>query len=1824
MAFRRNPPSRALALSVVAVAGLWAACGDAGTEPPEPIPANLAPVVTAAISAQTLEVGDSARIDLGTYFSDPDGDALVFSAASSNGAVANAFATGSVLTVAGRAPGIAEISVTARDPQGLAVAQGFSVTVASSNRAPTVVATISAHVLELGEEVQVNLATHFSDPDGDALSYAAMSSNASVARVAVTGSVLAVDAAAEGTATVTVTAADPEGLTASTTFDVTVEAPNRAPVAKGTIPPQILGLGGLVQIGLAAYFEDPDGDMLHYTPASSNGAVARVAVTARVLAVSGAGDGTATVTVTAADPEGLTATQSFVVTVEAPNRAPVPVGSVPAQTLAPNGRVEIGLTAYFSDPDGDALNYVAASSRASVASVVVTGNVLAITGVGVGAATVTVTALDPEGLSATQTFGVEVRATHSNRAPETVGTIQPQQAASGSTLGWALAPLFRDPDGDPLTYTVKSSNAAVATARIRADSLIVSTLSPGRTTVAVTASDPAGATATLAFEVTVAQGTAVVTIQPGDTTLTALRETVRLIARLTDSGGDTVAGAGFAWSSSNASVASVDANGLVTAVANGTVVVTATAGGASGTAAIVVSQVAASVTVRPSSTTFRALGDTLRLTARARDRNGHTVAGAQFAWSSDNPRVAVVDSYGLVTALANGTAEIRATTGRVSGTASVTVARGARVVTIQPGDTTLTALGETVRLTARLTNAAGQTVTGATFAWSSSNPSVAPVDANGLVTAVANGTAAITATADGTSGTATVLVLQRPSSVTIAPASVVFGALSDTLLTARATDRNGNTVAIRRFAWSSGNASVASVDANGLVTAIANGTAVVTAAVADNVSGTAIITVEQTAAGLQLVAGADQRGQAGTVLPETITVVVTDAGGSPVAGAAVTFEPTAGHGSADPRSTVSDAAGRASTTWTLGTTVGTQRLVVTAGALSTEVSAEASASLPLVGFTESAGSAPEGGSISLDVTVSPAPSSALNVRYELVADDDPATADADEADYTNAREGTIRFASGTSSATIGIEIRDDADAEPPREFFSVRLAASAAEYNLGTSSFVVEIEEGVCDRTSEVADAILSTIGKSDCVAATDHDLGGMVTLHLSSYWSRRNITSLKAGDFSGLSTLRDLYLQHDPAGKRSGQTGLTELPARVFSGLVGLERLWMDTHSLTAVSGDVLVDLPNLEFLSMHSNNFQEVPANMFAGLSNLGRLSLSNNPIATLHDDAFNGLRNLRALGLRSTQLTELPTTVFSDLTSLWHLDLAESRLSRLPGGVLAGLTNLEILELEENQLEELPSQLFAGSANLGQVNLSGNELAALPDGILAGLSRLETLDLSGNPGAPFEFTLQLARIDTSDRLAPGPATVAIAVAKGAPSPVSVALLVSNGSASARELSVPTGATTGQRTNVVRASGSSQPAYLGLGPAPTAPTGLGYVFRTGEPLVLFAETQNRAPSAIGEIPGQILQAREQQGSLDIQSYFSDPDEDQLIYAATSESTFFNVGTSGSQVTLTPLQAGEGTLILTATDPGGSFASQHASVVVLPTPDPNAFNIDVVFVGLRSDRMDRLIRESAQRWMNVLTGDLPDMPLPGLTRCLAGDDQYQFHGSVDDILIFVGIEDSRGGGEGTPCRLRDDSYLPYVAGIKINPHPALDNQDDLVREVASHEFGHALGFISTLWHQKGFLQNPTWSHGLGADTHFNGPLAIEAFDAAGGTDYTRSKVPVENNFSVNSHWKTSFGSSDAIQTGVFQNELMSGFGGPSLSAVTVQSFADLGYEVDVTNADPYTLYDGATGTTAAATTSGQGVDGGDLVDLDLGNDVPPGRLAVADRNGNIVRIIRR
>ena len=476
-----------------------ASCGGEPTlvVPPTPVP----PTQVGSIPAQIVNVGESAVIDVAPYFIDPDGGPLSYAAATSSPTVVSVSMSGSILTMVGVADGTAAVVVTATDRDGLSATQNVSVTVQTPNRAPAPSGSIPALSIDVGRTATLDLASYFSDPDGDALGYAATTSNVAVVSASVSGSALTLRGVADGTATVTVTATDPGGLSATQRVGVAVETPNRAPAPSGSIPARNFNLGRTETLDVAPYFSDPDGDVLTYGAATAAPAVVSVSMSGSILTMIGVAADTATVTVTATDPGGLSATQSVRVTVDPPNRAPVPSGSIPARSIDAGRTETLDVASYFSDPDGDALNYIVSTSNAGVVSVGVSGSTLRLTGVAADTATVTVTAADPDGLSATQSVRVTVEPR--NRAPAPYGSIPAQRLSAGRAETLDVASYFSDPDGDTLVYAATTSNAGIVSVGVSGSTLTLTGVAAGTATVTVTATDPDGRSARQRVSVTV-------------------------------------------------------------------------------------------------------------------------------------------------------------------------------------------------------------------------------------------------------------------------------------------------------------------------------------------------------------------------------------------------------------------------------------------------------------------------------------------------------------------------------------------------------------------------------------------------------------------------------------------------------------------------------------------------------------------------------------------------------------------------------------------------------------------------------------------------------------------------------------------------------------------------------------------------------------------------------------------------------------------------------------------------------------------------------------------------------------------------------------------------------------------------------------------------------------------------------------------------------------------------------------------------------------------------------------------------------------------------
>lgn len=288
---------------------------------------------------------------------------------------------------------------------------------------------------------------------------------------------------------------------------------------------------------------------------------------------------------------------------------------------------------------------------------------------------------------------------------------------------------------------------------------------------------------------------------------------------------------------------------------------------------------------------------------------------------------------------------------------------------------------------------------------------------------------------------------------------------------------------------------------------------------------------------------------------------------------------------------------------------------------------------------------------------------------------------------------------------------------------------------------------------------------------------------------------------------------------------------------------------------------------------------------------------------------------------------------------------------------------------------------------------------------------------------------------------------------------------------------------------------------------------------------------------------------------------------------------------------------------------------------DPlETYDIDLVFVSNGTSSQDEIVEDAVELWESVIVAGLSDVDFSenpvSANLCTPAINDV-----VDDLRLFVTIDSIDGVGnilgQSRPCHVRvirflDDRVTSVITGqIELDEADvtALES-DGLLESTIVHEIAHVLGF-GTIWDEFGLLVNPSVGGNPNADTHFRGPLTIAAFDAAGGDGYIGgAKVPVHSGGQLgqaDGHWRLS----------VFGNELMSPFisrDGSVFSAITIESFADLGLSVNLAEADDYRL----PGSAGAAMDRIKGPV------IDLSGDIVRSPVIPVDATGGWKRVIYR
>jgi hypothetical protein len=229
-----------------------------------------------------------------------------------------------------------------------------------------------------------------------------------------------------------------------------------------------------------------------------------------------------------------------------------------------------------------------------------------------------------------------------------------------------------------------------------------------------------------------------------------------------------------------------------------------------------------------------------------------------------------------------------------------------------------------------------------------------------------------------------------------------------------------------------------------------------------------------------------------------------------------------------------------------------------------------------------------------------------------------------------------------------------------------------------------------------------------------------------------------------------------------------------------------------------------------------------------------------------------------------------------------------------------------------------------------------------------------------------------------------------------------------------------------------------------------------------------------------------------------------------------------------------------------------------------SSFQIDVRFTAPVSVELEVAFAEAAVRWSTIITGDLLDMPANFTNVCNSGQDLQE---TVDDLIIYatIGPIDGPGGtlGQAGPCLLRPGSSLPAVGVMRFDSAD-IENLGAKRGEVILHEMGHVLG-AGGIWDSVfGMIDYSGATCLTSSDPTFSGPNAKTEYQALGGV----GSPPIENQYGQGtqcSHWdEETFGTE--LMTGLIEDA------GNALSRLTIASFRDIGYLVDLDAADPYEI----------------------------------------------------
>ena len=270
----------------------------------------------------------------------------------------------------------------------------------------------------------------------------------------------------------------------------------------------------------------------------------------------------------------------------------------------------------------------------------------------------------------------------------------------------------------------------------------------------------------------------------------------------------------------------------------------------------------------------------------------------------------------------------------------------------------------------------------------------------------------------------------------------------------------------------------------------------------------------------------------------------------------------------------------------------------------------------------------------------------------------------------------------------------------------------------------------------------------------------------------------------------------------------------------------------------------------------------------------------------------------------------------------------------------------------------------------------------------------------------------------------------------------------------------------------------------------------------------------------------------------------------------------------------------------GASATGYDLAVWLLePTESDTSFDIELRYLGTVPTTAQRnIFRTAADVWEEIITGDLDRrIIIDSGWECDEGDPST-FGDTIDDLRIDVRLQ-RIDGPRGTlaiagPCATRTGG-LPLIGDVTIDTGDLTRIGTEGLRRTVVHEIAHVLGYgTSSQWDDRlrnsatGYQENNPGASAL-PDTHFVGTAAVSAFDELlDGATYSGAKVPVENDTErygpggLDGHWREAVFGNELLTATISTDSRVS----QPLSKVTIASLADLGYRVDYTQADSYSL----------------------------------------------------